>query len=90
LRDTIPAPWRLSTTVLVSSEKTLPVLSVPSKTMGTCFLIRALRRTSVMGEPRIRWQLLVISAVLLEAFIFYGYSTQVLILFGESTPGIGP
>src|SRR5260370_38974687 len=41
----MPAPWRLSTTVLVSSEKTLPSMSLPTNRIAISLGIRLLRRT---------------------------------------------
>src|SRR6266436_5847007 len=42
--ETMPAPWRLSTTVLVCSEKTLPSRSLPTSNIAISFGIRPLRR----------------------------------------------
>ena len=53
LRERMPAPWRLRTRVCVSSEKTRPEVSVPRRTMGTCFEMRPLLRTpAIDGRPR--------------------------------------
>src|SRR5713226_10753975 len=42
--ETIPAPWRLSMTVVVRSEKKRPSASLPMRRMGTCLGTRPLRR----------------------------------------------
>src|SRR5262249_38293590 len=56
LRERIPAPWRLKTSVRVSSEKTRPDVSVPSKRIGTCRETRPLLRTPLIvaapGGPK--------------------------------------
>jgi len=49
-RDTTPAPWRLSTTVFVSSENTFPAVSVPSRTMSSSLAMRPLRRFRCIGR----------------------------------------
>src|ERR1700733_12102121 len=50
--EMIPAPCRLSVTVCVSSEKTVPVQSIPSSRMRISFAIRPLRRPFPIGG---RW-----------------------------------
>ncbi|PYU51906.1 MAG: hypothetical protein DMG48_08440 [Acidobacteria bacterium] len=41
----MPAPWRLSRTVLVCSENILPSMSLPTSRIAISFAIRLLRRT---------------------------------------------
>jgi hypothetical protein len=50
--ESTPAPWRLSTTVLVFSQNKCPCVSVPRSTMPIPFLMRPLRRTPFIGCPQ--------------------------------------